>query len=298
MKFKKSSSQENLTLTKQHYTLKEFLRHIDPSKKKLKKIEALFAGYFKSLQAGTGFDFNEIRDYKMGDDLRHISWKATAKTGELHTKEYFAEKEIRAYFLVDVSPSMFCGNKIDPFINLLAFLLNKSQYFCEKIGGVYFSDDIQYLFPVANVHSQSNIMFNTFFDFYNKLKDKIPLKPIKTDLSKGINFAKQFFQKKGIVFIISDFINLINWEKSLFNLSQKQNIYSFQIFDPVDFKLAKRGYMTLIDPETKEKFIVNTDSDFILKTYEAFTKEKQNKLNNFLNTVGIKHLIIEKGDFL
>jgi len=197
MKSKKWSLQKNLASAKQikaTYALKEFIRHIEIKSPKLLKIEGLLSGYFKSTQSGPGFDFNEIREYKIGDDLRHISWSSTAKTGKLHTKEYFAEKEVRAYFLIDISSSMFCGNKLEPFINLFAYLLNKSQSFCEKIGGTFFADDIKYQFDVREVYSGSNIMFQTFFEYWNKLKDKIPMSKVQTDLSKGINFAKRYFK--------------------------------------------------------------------------------------------------------
>jgi len=300
MKSKKWSQAKNLGSIKSRdkHTLKEFLKNIDLNKPKLKKIEALLAGYFQSKVSGTGFDFNEIREYKMGDDLRHISWKSTAKTGKLQTKEYFAEKEIRAYFLIDISTSMFCATKLEPLINLLAFLLYKSQNFCEKIGGVFFSNDIYYHFPISHTNAQANLMFETFFDYFAKLKDKTPDYPVFTDLVKATNFTKQYFKRKGVIFIVSDFINLKNWQKSIFDLSQKQNIYSFQIYDPVDFNLSSSGYITFIDPETKERCFVNTDNKLIMENYYKLMNKKQEELNSFLMSQGVKHFIIEKEDFI
>ena len=85
MKSKNSSLPKNFY--KEHYSLKEFLRQIDLNHEKLKKINGLLHGNFQSAQYGVGYNFNEIREYKMGDDLRHISWSATAKTNTLQTKE-------------------------------------------------------------------------------------------------------------------------------------------------------------------------------------------------------------------
>ena len=283
--------------TKKQYSLKEFLRHIDSNNKKLKKIEALLHGTFRSNQAGTGFDFNEIREYKMGDDLRHISWSSTAKTGSLQTKEYFAEKEIRSYFLIDISNSMFCGNKLEPFIKTLAFLLNLSSSFSEKVGGVFYSEDIKYHFPAQESNFQANVIFQTCLNFYNSLNKKITDAPTITNISKAIEFAKRYFNRKGIIFILSDFLNLSNWEKPIYETAQNQNIYSFQIYDPLDFILPKAGYITIIDPETKELCTVNTDSKTIQETYKKATIEKQEKLNNFLKTVGANHMLIEMDDF-
>src|SRR3989338_8673711 len=181
------------------YGLKDFLRQINLNKDKLKKIEALLVGAFRSNKFGSGFDFNEIREYKMGDDLRHISWNATAKTGSLQTKEYFTEKEIRSYFLVDISSSMLCGNKLEALVKLLAFLLNLSSTFSEKTGGVFFSDDIKHHFPVMEANTQANVIFQTFINFIDNLNDKIPTSRVNTNLSKALGFTKKYFCKKGLI---------------------------------------------------------------------------------------------------
>lgn len=296
MKFKNSFLPKN-SYEKPH-SLKDFIRHIDLNKSKLKKIEALLHGYFQSVSTGSGFDFNEIREYKIGDDLRHISWSTTAKTGALHTKEYYAEKEVRSYFLIDVSSSMFCGNKLEPFIQIFAFLLNLSISFSEKIGGVFFSDDIKCYFPLSQANSQANIMFETLLDIAKDPKNKTfsPLS-FNTNLYKALEFTKKSLCKKGLIYILSDFVNLTGWEKSIFQASQNQNIYSFQIYDPIDFNLPKSGYITIIDPETKERCIVNTDNRNIQEAYSNEMKQKQEKLKKFLKSIGIEHLTIEKDDF-
>ena len=100
------------------------------------------------------------------------------------------------------------------------------------------------------------------------------------------------------IIIISDFINLANWEKSVYQISQNQNIYSFQIYDPIDFNLPKSGYVTIIDPETKERCIVNTDNKIIKESYNKEMTKKQEDLTNFLKSIGIHHLVIEKADFI
>ncbi len=293
MKYKKWFLPENLTLsdTKDSYSLKNFIRQINLNKEKLKKIEAILHGAFQSNKFGSGFDFNEIREYKIGDDLRHISWNTTARTGALQTKEYLTEKEIYSYFLIDISNSMFCGNKVEPFIKLFAFLLNITAGFSEKIGGIFFSDEIKYIFPLSSANSCTNIMFETFLDL------KQPLVQTITNFSSAFDFAKRSFLKKGFVFLISDFINVSNWEKLAFEASQKQNICLFQIYDPLDFTLPKSGYITLIDPETKHRFTVNTDSKIVLENYHNLMSDKQNKLKSFLSSIGAHHLLIEKRDF-
>jgi len=300
MKYKSLSLPKNLSLTEEitSYSLKDFLRQINLNKDKLKKIEALLQGAFQSNRFGSGFDFNEIREYKIGDDLRHISWTATAKTGNLQTKEYLAEKEIYSYFLIDISNSMFCGNKPEPFIKLFAFLLNMAVSFSEKIGGVFFSDEIKYIFPLSYTHAQTNLMFETLLNSLNtKNKEKLNTQTL-TNFSSALDFAKRSFSRNGMIFIISDFINISNWEKLIFEASQKQNIYLFQIYDPLDFSLPQKGYITLIDPESKQRCTVNTDSRIIQENYHNLMLEKQKRLKIFLESIGTHHLTIEKNDFV
>lgn len=302
MKSKKSFSQKNLTYINQEINsnsaLANFIRQLNLNSPKFKKIESILHGAFQSTLYGSGFDFNEIREYKIGDDLRHISWKATARTGNLQTKEYLAEKEIRAYFLVDISNSMFCGNKIDPFIKLYAYLLTSMKRYCEKIGGIYFSDDIKYNFTQAETSSQGNIMFQTLFNYYRNLDKKSLSEPSYTNLTKAITFTKEFFKKRGFIFIISDFLNLQNWEKQIFNLSQHQNIFLFQIYDPLDFEISNVGYISMIDPETNKRIVVNTDNNKIIESYKRLMKEKQEKINALLKQVSAKHVTVSKDDFL
>ena len=204
MKSKSWLLPKNLNLTehetKRQYNLKDFLKQIDLSKAKFKKIKGLLHGAFQSNRTGSGFNFNEIREYKIGDDLRHISWSATAKTNNLQTKEYFTEKEIRSYFLIDISYSMFCGNKAELFINLLAFLLNLTSNFSEKIGGLFFTDDIRYNFPLSYAHSQANIMFQTVIDFFNNIGNQqksINTNVQHTNILKALEFTKKYFTKNG-----------------------------------------------------------------------------------------------------
>ena len=119
-----------------------------------------------------------------------------------------------------------------------------------------------------------------------------------TNFSSALSFAKRSFLKKGLIFIISDFINISNWEKSFFETSQKQNIYLFQIYDPLDSSLPQKGYITLIDPETKQRCTVNTDSKIIQENYHNLMLEKQKRLKMFFESIGTHHLQIEKKDFV
>lgn len=301
MKYKELLLQKSLNLTlkegKRDFTLKDFLRQIDLSKSKLKKIEAVISGQFQSNKSGPGFDFNEIREYKMGDDLRHISWKATAKTGKLHTKEYFSEKEFKSFILVDVSNSMFCGNKLETFLKTVAFTLNIASGFSEKMGAIFFSEEIKHHFPVSHTKSQANIIFESLLDFHFNLKSKISTESSQTNIYKALDFTKQFFSKKGVVFIISDFINFHNFEKIFFETANKQNIYLFQIHDQIDYELPKAGYVTILDPETKEICTVNTDNKVIIENYKKLMYEKQEKLKKFIKSTGAHQFIIESSDF-
>ncbi len=285
-----------ITKSNEEYSLKDFLRQINFENPKLKKIDALLCGSFRSSKTGIGFDFNEIREYKMGDDLRHISWSTTAKTGILHTKEYYAEKEVTTFFLIDISNSMFCGNKLEPFINLVAYLLNLSSSFSEKVGGLFFDSDIRGHFPLSMSKSQSNLMFQSLMHVYNNISTKITNSTNHTNLAQALELTKQYFQKKGLIFLISDFINLAGWEKNIYEMVKKQNLYSFQIYDPLDFILPKSGYLTLIDPETKKLCTVNTDNKALQETYRTLVKQKQDKLNKYLKSIGVSHFIVDIND--
>jgi uncharacterized protein (DUF58 family) len=294
MKYNSSLLQEKSS--NPNLSLKDFLRQVDLNKNKLKKIESSIAGHFQSTLSGPGFDFNEIREYKIGDDLRHISWSTTAKTGKLHTKEYFSEKEFKSLLLIDISNSMFCGEKFETFIKTVAFVLNLTSKFSEKVGAIFFKDDIKYHFPLSHSSAQTNIIFETLLDYYFNLDQKVTGERETTNIFKAIDFTRQYFSKKGIIFIISDFINLYNFEKIFFETASKQNTYLFQIYDEIDYELPKAGYITIFDPETKEHCTVNTDSKDIHAAYAKATKERQEKLDKLINLSGAHHFTIRSSD--
>lgn len=296
MKYKSSLSQKNLSSAdksfSKNYSLKDFIRQINLHNPKLKKIEALLHGRFESINKGDGFNFNEIREYKLGDDLRNISWTTTAKTGILHIKEYLSEKEIKTYFIADISNSMFCGNKLNIFIQLFAFLLNTSLVFSEKIGGLFFSRDVRYFFPLMHSANQANIIFQTLLNHIDNKLTSQSNQPELTNISGALDFSKRYFRKKGLIILISDFINLNKWEKTLYEMTQKYNIYSFQVYDKVDYFLPRSGYVSIIDPETQNRLIVNTDNELIQKAYENEMKTRNESLKLFLNNLNIHHAII------
>lgn len=290
-------SKEETSFMKEQYSLKDFVKHLDLNKPKLKKIEYLLHGLYQSLRKGEGFDFNEVREYIIGDDLRHISWSTTAKTGTLHTKEYFGEKEIRTFFILDISNSVFCGNKLETTTNLLAFLLHIACNFSEKIGGLFFSEDIKYNFPFVESNIQANIIFKTFLNMTSKIKEKIIKHPTMTNMSLALDFTKRYFQKKGLLFLISDFISIKNWEKSVYLTSEHQNIYTFQVYDETDIKLPKSGIVKIVDPETYEEITVNTDSKLIRDTYNKLALKKIENISNFLKGIEVHHITVDKSDF-
>ncbi len=286
-----------IPLSQEKYSLRDFLRNIDLNSKNFKKIESAISGHFKSTLSGPGFDFNEIREYKPGDDLRHISWSNTAKTGRLHSKEFFSEREFQSVFLIDISNSMFCGNKFNTFIKTVAGVLKIASSFSDKLGSVFFSDDIKYHFPLLNSKSQMNIIFESLVDYYFNLDSKVSNLRQNTNIFNALEFSKQYFSKKSIIFIISDFINLYNFEKILFETASKQNVYLFQMYDELDYKLPNLGYVNIIDPETKEYCTVNTDSKLIQKEYFKLMSSNNDKLSNLFKLSGAKHFLINEGYF-
>lgn len=303
MKYKKLFLQKNLDLNNPAkttvYTLKDFLRGITLNPEKFKSIESALSGILKSKNSGTGFDFHEIREYIPGDDLRHISWTTTARTGNLHTKEYYPEKETYSYFLLDVSNSMLCGNKLKTLLNTFAFLLNLASVFSEKIGGIFFADEIKYSFPFSASSTQANLMFDTLIKSVDSSSNKNSETPYLngTDFSKPLDFVKRYFSRKGFLFIISDLLFSSSFEEKIFEATQKQNVYFFQIYDPIDFNLPPSGYVTFIDPENNQRFTVNTDNNLIRGNYNSYMLDNQKRIGSFMRTIGAHHLTIEKGDY-
>lgn len=245
--------------------------------KKVRKIEIktrrlsdhIFSGEYHTSFKGRGMTFSEVRQYQFGDDVRAIDWNVTARYNEPYMKVFEEERELTMMLLVDVSGSESFGTKnqfkkdvVTEIAATMAFSATKNN---DKIGLILFSDQIELFIPPKKGKSHVLRIIRELVDFKPKSN--------KTDLSQALKFFSNVMKKKAIVFIISDFIT-DRYEQILKIVGKKHDVTGIRVYDLKEEKILNIGMVSMIDAETEEIMVVNTNSKKIRTAYEKYYLKK------------------------
>ena len=256
--------------------------------------EAL-SGSYQSAFKGQGIDFEEVREYQPGDEVRSIDWNVTAKMGVPFVKQYREERELTMILAIDISNSgIWSSNdrtkreKLAELGALLAFSANKNG---DKVGLILFSDHIEKYLPPAKGQKHVLRILRDILFYKNKSK--------KTDLNEGLRFLNQVTRRRAVVFLLSDFIipEYETEEESIQNLflkelsttRKKHDLMCCQITDRVEKEIPNLGRIFFEDPETGETILINTSNANFQKNYQNFTKSTQESFSQCLKRRGIDH---------
>ena len=235
-------------------------------------VNSLFAGEYQTAFKGQGMTFAEFREYVPGDDVRHISWNLTAKTGKPYIKTYDEERELTMILVIDVSGSSNYGagdhlkkGIITQLAALLAFTAIKNK---DRVGLLLFSDQVEHFVPPKKTRKS----------VYQILHDILYFKPKgkKTRLVDCFEHLMSALKKKSSLFIFSDFLDQ-GFERSLRQLAQKHDVVALKITDPTEINLPQLGLVHLQDPETHQVITVDTSDPVVRRNYQKTLLNFKNK---------------------
>ena len=262
--------------------MKEILKKLRKYEIRVRKaINSQMQGDFKSIFKGSGLEFDDIRTYQYGDDIRSIDWNVTAKGQGTFLKTFKEEKEQTVFFLLDVSASQEIGKegrkKIDIGKELTALLSISAIKENSQVGLMCYSDKVEsYLKPAKGI-KHSNEIINSLFKLIPKSK--------KTDLNSAIKYLLNILKRKSVIFVISDFIDQ-GYSRSLKGMSHKHDLIAIQLFHPREFQFPKVGIIPLHENESKQNMWVNTSSSKFRKMMEQ---------NHLINTLDLERFCARNG---
>jgi uncharacterized protein (DUF58 family) len=245
--------------------------------KKVRKIEVktrrlsdhIFSGEYNTTFKGKGMTFSEVRQYQFGDDVRAIDWNVTARYNEPYVKVFEEERELTMMLLVDVSSSNDFGTqsqfKRDTAIEVAATLAFSATQNNDKIGLILFSDQIELYVPPKKGKSHVLRIIRELIEFEPKNQ--------KTVVSEALKFLSSVQKKKAIVFVISDFV-ADQYEHTLKIASKKHDVTGIRVYDHREESLPSLGLVNMLDAETGQVRLINTNSKNIRLEYEKFHYEK------------------------
>ncbi len=254
--------------------------------KKVRKIEIrtrglsrnIFSGEYHSAFKGKGMSFSEVREYQYGDDIRNIDWNVTARYTHPYVKVFEEERELTVVLLVDVSSSGKFGTTVqqkkDLITELCAVLSFSSLQNNDKIGVVFFSDKIEKFIPPKKGKSHILRIIRELLNFEPQSSG--------TDISQVLKFTLNVIKKRGIVFILSDFIDN-GFNEALKISSKKHDTIAVQIFDPREFELPDAGLILMKDSESGKSIWVDTSSEKVRNNFTTTWNQRQKELNEILS---------------
>ena len=246
----------------------------------IRKLDGLLQGDYRTLFRGFGLDFADLREYQTYDDVRHIDWNVTARTQVPHVRIYNEDRDVTAWFLLDLSPSVDFGSDqvtkrqmLTEFTAVLTRLLTRQG---NKVGAILFNGQSDFVIPPHTGRRHVLHLLDKVFANPRLLRSP------ETDLDAFIGRALSVIKRRSICFVVSDFISKPGWEHGLFQLSQRHEAIAVRLLDPMDMALPDVGMLLFQDAETGEQLFVDTvDKGFRRRFVAAAARNEEAQMEAF-----------------
>jgi len=259
----------------------------------------IFAGQYHSAFKGRGMAFSEVREYQYGDDIRDIDWNVTARYNKPYIKVFEEERELTVMLLIDVSGSLDLGTlkstKRDIITEMAATLAFSAIQNNDKIGVIFFTNKIEKFIPPKKGRKHILYIIRELIDFHPD--------NTHTDLAMVLKFLTNAIKKRCTAFLISDFIDVFDYDNALTIANRKHDLVALQVYDKLDMKLPSVGLMKVVDSETLEEFWIDTSSrkvrdeyykhykDQMYQVQQAFTKSRVDSISMTTDEDFVKALL-------
>jgi len=250
-----------------------------------KVVNDVLAGEYTSVFKGRGMEFDEVREYMPGDDVRTIDWNVTARMDRPYVKRFVEERELTVFFLVDLSASGAFGsvrklkNEIAAeFCALLSFSAVKNN---DKVGLIVFTDRVELYVPPKKGTTHVLRLIRELLNFKPKAA--------KTDIAGTLDYFGKVAKKRAVVFLVSDFQSEA-FEKPMRIISKRHDLIAVPVTDPREVRLPNVGLIELEDAETGEMVLVDTSSAAVRKKYERLGRERSERFRELFASMGVDRI--------
>lgn len=270
---------------------REYLKKIRQIEIRTNKLaQDLLAGSYHSIFKGRGMDFEEVREYQAGDDVRIIDWNVTARTGVPHIKKHREERELTVMILVDVSASGILGSGEQTkrelgaeIASVFAFRANRAG---DKAGLLLYSDKVESFIPPRKGRSHVFRLIREILYYQPSSKG--------TSLKAALDYFNLIVTRSAVVFIVSDFLDQ-GYERALRVTNQKHDAIAVSVFDRREMELPDAGRILLEDAETGEVIEVDTADKKLRDRFAAEALESRAHRRRWLQKSGLDIIEVETG---
>ena len=262
----------------------------------IRRLDGLLQGDYRTLLRGNGMDLADLREYQHHDDVRHIDWNVTARQGTPHVRVFTEDREMAAWFLVDLSPSIDFGSgeqrKRDlatDFTTVLARLLTRHG---NRVGALLYGAGVDTVIPTGNGRR------HVLHLLHSLAHRPPPAETGTTRLRDLLDAAAGMIKRRSTLFVVSDFISEPGWEQALARLAQRHEVVAVRVLDPMEQTLPDLGLLTLRDAETGEHLLVDTHDAGFRKRFAHLAAQRETQLREGLARAGVDTLELATDDKL
>jgi uncharacterized protein (DUF58 family) len=256
--------------------------------KVIRRLDGLLQGDYRSLFYGYGVDFADLREYQPEDDIRYIDWNVTARMNTPYVRQYMEDREITAWFLLDLSPSVDFGgvqnmkrSVLIDFVTTLARLLTRHG---NRVGAMFYNGQLERVIPARGGRIQVLRLVNDL------LKQPQLSRAPFTNLTPLLAAALNSIKTRSLVFIISDFICAPGWERPLTLLNRRHEVLAVRLWDPREVELPDIGVVIMEDAETGEQLYVDTHDKRFRQRFAEIGQQRQVELDQAFKRAGVDAL--------
>jgi uncharacterized protein (DUF58 family) len=265
----------------------------------LRRLDGLLQGDYRTLYRGFGVDLADLREYQYHDDVRHIDWNVTARLQIPHVRQFVEDREVTAWFLVDLTQSMQFGSgdqrkseqSID-YITLLARLMTKHG---NRIGALIYrgGDRVAQTLPAGSGRRQVLALIDLLTGKQTQAPaERSASENVGTDLSSFFEKAGGVLKRRSLVFVASDFISKPGWDLALGQLARRHEVIALRSEDALEAELPDLGLVTMEDSETGEQLLVDTHDKDFRSRFASLAKARRKHIDMLLMKTGVDSLMV------
>ncbi len=263
--------------------IKDLLKRIRELEIKTKGlVDGMMAGSYKSKIRGRGIEFSEVREYVIGDDVRHIDWNVTARTNKLHVKEFVEERDLRVYVIFDYSKSNefgFTKSKKSIGHEVAASIIFSAMKNNDSVGLGIFTDTLEKFIPARKGRKHSLTLLRTLLSH--------EVNSNRTNIEYALSQLHNILGQHSIIFIISDYISP-NFLRPLKFLKKRHDVILVNLSDIRESELPDIGYTMLEDIESGEQLLVNTSDRSFRDVFTKNSLENSQKIKNDITKIKVE----------
>jgi uncharacterized protein (DUF58 family) len=262
----------------------------------IRRLDGLLHGDYRSLFRGFGVDLADLREYQYHDDVRHIDWNVTARLQTPYVRVYNEDRDVTAWFLLDLSPSVGFGSGRVPKRSVaIEFVTVLSRLLCRQgnpVGALFYGDRVEAVIPARSGRRHVLHILNRMLTQPERRGSTA------TNLKELLLAGWKTIPRRSLVFVVSDFISTPGWKEPLTQLVRRHEIVAVRLYDPLEIQLPDLGLMVFQDAETGEQVWVDTHDRTFRKRFAAAAERHETALRSAFGEAGVDALELSTADDL